>query len=181
MCKKSTKGDRLAMDKKLFALGAAAMMAAGGVSPVLAEESAQDSAKDTTLEYTVDESYEWAIHPSIDFGANAGVNQHVAEANNKVEVTKNVLREGKKLHITVRGSGTDGAFSIDNGGSEVLSYAINDGDADLEVDGTVLDVESGTNTGSKDLTFTLATTSKTAEVAGEYNGTVTYSAAVVAK
>lgn len=169
------------MDKKLFALGAAAMMAAGGVSPVLAEQTATDSEKDTTLEYTVDESYEWAIHPAIDFGDNAGVGQHVAKESNKVEVTKNVLREGKKLHITVKGSGTDGAFSIDNGGTEVLSYAINDGAADLAVDGTVLDVESGTNTGSKDLKFTLATTSKTAEVAGEYTGSVTYTAAVVAK
>lgn len=174
------------MDKRLFALGAAAMMAAGGVSPVLAEETAKDTSKDTTLEYTVDETYEWSIHKGIDFGANAGVNQSIAKdtdkesGKNTVAVTKNVLREGKKLHITLKGSGTGDAFTIDNGGKEVLSYAVKGAAAgDIDVNGTVLDVASGTNTGSDTLTFTLSTTNKTAEVAGEYTGSVTYTAAVV--
>lgn len=176
------------MDKRLFALGAAAMMAAGGVSPVLAEQTAQDTSKDATLEYTVDETYEWSIHKGIDFGANAGVNQSVDKdvdkdnAKNTVAVTKNVLREGKKLHITLKGSGSDGAFTINNSGTEVLSYAVKGAAAgDIEVDGTVLDVASGTNAGSDVLTFTLSTTNKQAEVAGEYTGSVTYTAAVVAQ
>lgn len=176
------------MDKRLFALGAAAMMAAGGVSPVLAEETAKDTNKDATLEYTVDETYEWSIHKGIDFGANAGVNQSIDKdtdkenGKNTVAVTKNVLREGKKLHITLKGSGTGDAFTIQNGaaGKEVLSYAVTGIAAGaIDVNGIVLDVASGTNTGSDTLIFTLSTTNKTAEVAGEYTGSVTYTAAVV--
>lgn len=46
-------------------------------------------------------------------------------------------------------------------------------------DGKKLNIAAGTNTGSKDLTFTLKTGNGTAEVAGKYSGTVTYTASVV--
>lgn len=76
---------------------------------------------------------------------------------------------------------TDGAFSIKNGvkGTEVLGYAVQSGTDPVAVNGTVLDVSAGTNEGSTDMKFTLSTTNKTAEVAGQYDGTITYSSSVV--
>ncbi len=165
---------------KIFALGATALTLAGSMGGVTAL-AADDITKTTEVKYQVEESYEWSIHTEIDFGKNAGSKTTVAKADNAVAVTKNVLLEGNKLKITVKGSGTNGAFSINNGKTEVLKYAINDGAADLAVDGTVLEVNAGTNTGSKALKFTLSTADRDSEIAGSYTGTVTYTAQVVAQ
>ena len=134
----------------------------------------------TDVKYLVEDSYKWAIHPEIDFGKNAGINQHVAKEGNKVEVTENIIQEGKKLNIKVAGSGDAGAFTITNGGTEVLAYHANNGGAeDIAVNGDVLNVNSGTNTGETTMKFTLDTTTKAAEVAGHYNGTLTYTASII--
>lgn len=174
--------------EKIFAISATALALAGSLGGVtaLAEGTTATGSADptelgTNVKYEVDQTYEWSIHPEIDFGKNAGVSKTVDKAANKVSVTKNVLAEGNKLHIVVKGSGTSDAFTINNGKSEVLSYAINDGAADLAVGGTVLDVEAGTNTGEKALKFTLSTAKRAAEIAGKYSGTVTYTASVVSQ
>lgn len=134
----------------------------------------------TDVKYLVEDSYKWSIHPEIDFGKNAGINQHVAKEGNKVEVTENIIQEGKKLNIKVAGSGDAGAFTITNGGTEVLAYHANNGGAeDIAVNGDVLNVNSGTNTGETTMKFTLDTTTKAAEVAGHYNGTLTYTASII--
>ena len=164
---------------KIFALGATALTLAGSMGGVTA--MAADDTKDTEVKYQVEESYDWSIHSEIDFGKNAGSKSSVEKENNAVKVTKNVLLEGNKLKISVKGSGTSNAFSITNGKTEVLSYKINDGASDLAVGGTVLEVNAGTNVGSKALKFTLATANREAEIAGSYTGTVTYTAEVVAQ
>lgn len=134
----------------------------------------------TDVKYLVEDSYKWSIHPEIDFGKNAGINQHVAKEGNNVEVTENIIPEGKKLNIKVAGSGDAGAFTITNGGAEVLTYHANNGGAeDIAVNGDVLNVNSGTNTGETTMKFTLDTTTKAAEVAGHYNGTLTYTASII--
>ena len=134
----------------------------------------------TEVKYLVEDSYKWSIHSEIDFGKNAGINQHVAKEGNKVEVTENIIQEGKKLNIKVAGSGNEGAFTITNGGTEVLAYhANNGGSEDIAVNGDVLNVNSGTNTGETTMKFTLDTTTKAAEVAGHYNGTLTYTASII--
>lgn len=134
----------------------------------------------TDVKYLVEDSYKWSIHPEIDFGKNAGINQHVAKEGNNVEVTENIIPEGKKLNIKVAGSGDAGAFTITNGGTEVLAYhANNGGSEDIAVNGDVLNVNSGTNTGETTMKFTLDTTTKAAEVAGHYNGTLTYTASII--
>lgn len=134
----------------------------------------------TDVKYLVEDSYKWSIHPEIDFGKNAGINQHVAKEGNKVQVTENIIPEGKKLNIKVAGSGDAGAFTITNGGAEVLTYHANNGGAkDIVVNGDVLNVNSGTNTGETTMKFTLDTTTKAAEVAGHYNGTLTYTASII--
>ena len=134
----------------------------------------------TDVKYLVEDSYKWSIHPEIDFGKNAGINQHVAKEGNNVQVTENIIPEGKKLNIKVAGSGDAGAFTITNGGTEVLAYHANNGGAeDIAVNGDVLNVNSGTNTGETTMKFTLDTTTKAAEVAGHYNGTLTYTASII--
>lgn len=162
---------------KILTIGAIALAVLGSATPAMAETG--PSTKDVNLKYQVDESYEWSIHPAIDFGKNAGVNTTVSKTGNVVKVTKNVLHEGAKLKIVVKGSGTDGAFSINNGKKEVLNYAINDGANALAVGGEVLVVPAGTNEGNKSLEFKLSTAKRASEIAGAYTGTVTYTASIV--
>ena len=83
------------------------------------------------------------------------------------------------MNITVTGNGDNGAFSITNGKSEILSYTVNESGTNIQTGGTVLSVASGTNTGSADLDYILSTTQKNAEVAGQYTGTATYEASIV--
>lgn len=164
--------------EKIFAISAAALTLAGSLGGVTAF-AADEPENETEVKYEVEQTYEWSIHPAINFGKNVGSKSTKEVPDQKVTVSKNVLSEDKKLHIVVKGSGTDDAFSITNGKTEVLSYAINDGAADLAVGGTVLDVAAGTNTGEKALKFTLSTANRDAELAGSYSGTVTYTASVI--
>lgn len=170
--------------KKLLLAGATVL--ATVVAPtmnVFAQEvtgTTEPTSATTDVKYLVEDSYKWSIHPEIDFGKNAGINQHVAKEGNNVEVTENIIPEGKKLNIKVAGSGDAGAFTITNGGTEVLAYHANNGGAeDIAVNGDVLNVNSGTNTGETTMKFTLDTTTKAAEVAGHYNGTLTYTASII--
>lgn len=149
--------------------------------------AATPDTKSTNVKYEVTQSYEWSVPSEIDFDKDKGINQSVSgtvknSGENKVKVTKNVIAEGKQLNITATGSGTNGAFTIKNGdkGTETLVYTVTkDSDtAGINAGDTILSVDSGTNTGDVALTFTLKTTSKSAEVAGSYSGTVTYTASV---
>lgn len=169
------------MMKKLVAGALATLtMVAPMATPIYAVEGTTDPTTATTdVKYLVEDGYTWQIHDVIDFGKNAGVSTTVDKTGNVVEVTKNVIQEGKKLNIKVEGSGTDKAFTITNGGSEVLTYHINDGTNEIATGGDVLNVNSGTNTGSTTLKFTLDTAKKASEVAGQYNGTVTYTASII--
>ena len=139
--------------------------------------------QETTLNYKVGSHYTWEIHSDIDFGkdggTNATLNGTVKTGDQKVKVTENVIEEGKKLHITAHGSGTDKAFTITNGSNTVLNYAVKSGDKAVGVDGDVLDVVAGTNTGETVMDFKLSTTTDTAEKAGTYTGTITYASSVV--
>lgn len=177
--------------KTLMAVASAAMAFGpiAGTMPVCAngEPANNEPTKSTTLNYNVTKVYEWEIHTDISFGEDAGVNKTDVNgavtdgSDQKVKVTKNVIGEGEKLHITAAGSGTGGAFSIKNGdsGTEVLGYAVKSGTNAVDVNGTVLDVNAGTNEGSTKMDFKLSTTTKAAEVAGNYTGTITYTSSIV--
>lgn len=147
-------------------------------------DPAASTTQETTLKYVVGPHYKWSIHTDIDFGKNAGVGKTVNGAvtdksDQKVKVLENVIEEGKKLHITAAGSGVGKAFSVSNGHNTVLNYAVKSGDKAVAVDGDVLDVLAGNNTGETAMDFKLSTTTDTAEKAGTYTGTITYSASVV--
>lgn len=141
----------------------------------------------TQVKYAVTEGYEWSIPTMIDFDKDKGVNStSVVEANadagstQKIKVTKNVIGDGKALQITAVGSGNNGAFSVKNG-LTTLDYKIEKPGAGLSavvVGGEVLSVPAGTNEADQTLKFTLSTSTGTAEIAGKYTGTVTFTADV---
>lgn len=161
--------------KKVVAAGLSALMMMTSTTSVFAAESGNKSAN---LNYQVSSSYDWIIHSSIDFGADAGVGKTVDRTGNQVKVLKNVIPEGKYLNISVKGSGVNDAFTVDNGGSEVLNYDVSDDNGAVGVNGNVLSVPAGTNTATQNMNFKLNTTKKSAEVAGQYNGRVIYNASV---
>lgn len=161
--------------KKVVAAGLSALMMMSSTTSVFAAESGDKSAN---LNYQVSSSYDWIIHSSIDFGADAGVGKTVDRTGNQVKVLKNVIPEGKYLNISVKGSGANDAFTVDNGGSEVLNYDVSDDNGAVGVNGNVLSVPAGTNTATQNMGFKLNTTKKSAEVAGQYNGRVIYNASV---
>ena len=161
--------------KKVVAAGLSALMMMTSTTSVFAAESGD---KSTTLNYQVSPSYDWIIHSSIDFGADAGPNKTVDRTGNQVKVLKNVIPEGKYLNISVKGSGANDAFTVDNGGSEVLNYDVSDDNGAVGVNGNVLSVPAGTNTATQNMNFKLNTTKKSAEVAGQYTGRVIYNASV---
>lgn len=161
--------------KKVVAAGLSALMMMTSTTSVFAAESGD---KSTTLNYQVSSSYDWIIHSSIDFGADAGVGKTVDRTGNQVKVLKNVIPEGKYLNISVKGSGANDAFTVGNGGSEVLNYDVSDDNGAVGVNGNVLSVPAGTNTATQNMGFKLNTTKKSAEVAGQYTGRVIYNASV---
>lgn len=165
----------LTKTKKVVAAGLSALMMMSSTTSVFAAESGDKSAN---LNYQVSSSYDWIIHSSIDFGADAGVKHTVDRTGNQVKVLKNVIPEGKYLNISVKGSGANDAFTVDNGGSEVLNYDVSDDNGAVGVNGNVLSVPAGTNTATQNMGFKLNTTKKSAEVAGQYNGRVIYNASV---
>lgn len=161
--------------KKVVAAGLSALMMMSSTTPVFAAETGNKSAN---LNYQVSSEYEWIIHSAIDFGADAGVKHTVDRTGNQVKVLKNVIPEGKYLNISVKGSGANDAFTVDNGGSEVLNYDVSDDNGAVGVNGNVLSVPAGTNTATQNVGFKLNTTKKSAEVAGQYGGQVIYNASV---
>ena len=171
------------MMKKYASKVLAAAMAVSMMVPtcaMAATGTTDSTTESTTVKYAVTQGYEWTIHSEIDFGTDAGVSKTVTKENNTVSVSKNIIPDGKKLNITVKGSGDNGEFQIENGNT-VLSYVIKSEDKEITTGGEVMNVVAGTNTGSKDLTFVLTTGTGTAEVAGDYAGTVTYTASIVDK
>ncbi len=139
--------------------------------------------KGANVQYRVNESYTWAVHADIDFGANAGVNQTV-NRNAAIEggdavgvaVTENVISDGKKLQIKVASQNN---WRVVNGSTSLAYTATPAGGSALANNDTVLEVPAGTNTGSKAIAFSLNTGSATAEVAGNYLDVLTYTAAIV--
>lgn len=185
------------MTKKAAALLLAASLAVSVcATPVFAEDKVVNSTTHTDLKdsatvevkYEVATTYTWTIHTDIDFGKTAGVDKDVERETNTVEVKANTIPEKMKLKITIEGSGEADAshenhkkFTIKNGatGTEVLGYKVTKDTTEINPGDTVLEVKSGTSTGSATLKYTLHTTTKNAEVAGEYKGTVTYTSEVV--
>lgn len=136
--------------KKVVAAGLSALMMMTSTTSVFAAEAGE---KSTTLNYQVSSNYDWIIHSSVDFGADAGANKTVNRTGNRVKVLKNVIPEGKYLNISVKGSGENDAFTVSNGGSEVLNYDVSDDNGAVGVNGNVLSVPAGTNTATQNMSL----------------------------
>lgn len=172
--------------KNLLLAGATVLAALAAPMNVFAKtvNPAAPDSQSTTLHYQVGSHYTWEIHTDIDFDHDKGVNKTVDGkvtdgSDQKVKVLENVIEEGKMLHITAAGSGEEKAFTITNGHNTVLNYAVESGNKAVAVDGTVLNVNAGSNTGETAMGFQLSTTKDTAEKAGTYTGQITYSSSVV--
>lgn len=170
----------LTKTKKVVAAGLSALMMMTSTTSVFAKDvkPAGNDSQSTTLNYEVGSHYQWEIHSDIDFGADAGANKTVDRTGNKVNVLENVIPEGKYLNISVKGNGADGAFTLNNGKTEKLTYDVSDDAGDVAVNGNVLSVPSGTNTAVQNMNFKLNTKKATAEIAGNYDGKVIYNASV---
>lgn len=162
--------------KKAMAVGLSilAMM-----SNSLSVFAAEPDNKTTTLTYQVNSSYDWTIHSSIDFGADAGANQTIDRNSNQVKVLKNVIPAGKRLRIKVKGTGKNNAFALSNGKTQTLPYDVSDDNGSVGVNGSVLNVPAGVNTATQNMNFKLHTKTGSAEVAGSYDGNVVYNSEVV--
>ena len=180
---------------------AAAVLAVAMLVPMAMPASAIEGASESTIgqakvTYKVTEGYTWSIHADIDFGKDAGVKKTVDkevdmnDKASKVTVTKNTIGDQKKLVIKVAGEDVD-EFVVKNGSTK-LNYkiiktgekkgenttALTSGGENIGVNGTVLELDAGTNTGEASLKFTLFTTDSAAETAGEYNDELTYTASI---
>jgi hypothetical protein len=158
----------------------------------------------TDVLYGVTEGYTWSIHAAVDFGNDAnldgsGANGHLLIEDQTVSVTKNVIQPGKKLQITIgayscdsEGTAvTNNVFQIANGSTAQLAYTVTGQDGEFKegaiaIGDSILEVLAGVNAGSETMDFELDNTqfagsnqALLAEVAGQYYGKVSYTAAVV--
>ncbi len=173
------------MNEKLVALAVATSMVVPTIMPIMAEDingtSSTETTDSVTAKYNVTEGYTWTIHNDIEFTDSN------SSPTGEVKVTSNVIPDGKKLKITVKGNGggdkttdlTDTSFTIKNG-TKTLSYTVKKGENNINTEGEVLSVEAGTANGDATLTFTLGNVSGgSAKVSGDYTGKVIYTASVV--
>lgn len=166
----------LTKTKKIIAAGLSALMMMTSTTSVFAAESGD---KSTTLNYQVSSRYDWMIHSAIDFGADAGPNSTVERTeNNQVKVLENVIPENYYLCIRVKNKDENGKLVLTNGKSENLLCDVGWKDKDVSWGDSLIHLAAGENTATQEMAFRLNTKKGSAEVAGEYNGTVVYEATV---
>lgn len=157
-------------------LGIITLSAVTLMSPVtttiLATSGDGDSSTDIT--YTVDSSYTWTIHSAISLNSST--------TTGNVSVTQANVAADKEIVIKVKGSGTDGAFTMkdkDGNGSNEISYNVQNGNEAVQVNGTVLTFDTN-DTATKTTTLSFALGSSNIK-AGNYKGTLTYTATLNTK
>ena len=156
------------------AMTAAMMVSMLGVTAFAAENKTEDS---TTVKYEVTEEYTWSVPSEIDFTGDEDATittSGTSGATQDVYVSKNVIKNGKKLNIALKDA-TNNTFKIKSAEGAELTYAVNT----LAAGDTVLEVPAGTNTGEATLTFKL--TKDSVEKAGSYSGTLSYVATIIAQ
>lgn len=131
----------------------------------------------TTVTYSQDSSFEWTVPSGSDGNA---INLSKGAQSGDVTVKNVNIADYEKLVITAKGSGTNGAFTMQTvSGSSELAYTVKNGDTTINPEDTILTYEGGTDTtGTKSVTLTFAV-ADTSSAAGSYGGTVTYTASIV--
>ncbi len=120
----------------------------------------------TSVIYTVDPAYMVMIPTKVNLGESASVRAIGVK-----------VKKGSRVVVKLTDtSGTNGAFTVKTREGAELEYAINDGTKEISVNDTILSVNPENSAdGSTVLEFK---TKGTAQFAGEYEGTVTFSVAV---
>lgn len=165
------------VSKVLAATMAVAMMVPAMGLNAFAENTTNGT---TNVKYKVEEAYTWSVPTEITFtsGNTTITTSGTTGATQDVQVTKNVIPNGKKLVISV----TNSEYKIATTDGASLNYKVSvkgTGDQYTELASSkkdVLSVNAGTNTGSATLRFEL--TKDQFEKAGQYTGTVSYTAAI---
>ncbi len=139
---------------------------------VLAEDpTPTPDAKNSNITYTIDSSYEWTIHSDLNLN-NATSSKPVS---GDVTVKTANIASNQNLTIAIKGSGTDGAFTMKdlNGtGTNEIAYSVNGGN--VTTGSTILTVTAGeTMPKTVSLQFALASSDVKA---GNYKGQVIYTA-----
>lgn len=163
--------------KVMAACAATALLATMATTSVFAIDSDSTASTNGTAEvkYTVAESYSWTVPADVTFTSTQGINE-TEDKTATVSVEKNVIPDGKSLNISIS---SKNGFKVVNSGTSLDYKVVKTGNTTaLTNDDVILTVKAGVNTGSQELTFTLSTTTGTAEVAGTYTDTVTYTATV---
>lgn len=157
-------------------LGIVALSVVTMMTPVTTAALAEDptptpDAKNSNITYTIDSSYEWSIHSDLNLN-NATASNPVS---GDVTVTKANIASNQNLTIAIKGSGTDGAFTMKdlNGtGTNEIAYSVNGGN--VTTGSTILTVTAGeTMPKAVSLKFALASSDVKA---GNYKGQVIYTA-----
>lgn len=152
----------------------------GAVSSATGEAThASSDKKSADVLYQVAEGYTWTIHSLLDFGDSKGTNNtSTITKKDAIKVTRNVIPDGKKLSVTLDPTND---YKVHNGKTELGYTVANDATGAHLISGSdeVMSVNAGTNTGSTDMQFKLSTTKDTAEVAGDYTGTIGYVTSIV--
>ena len=137
----------------------------------------------TTVKYKVEESYTWSVPAEVTF--TSGALTQTSAAENGVKIITNVIASGQKLSIKIS---DDQQFTI-NANAEgkndaTLNYEVFKGSdttgTKLAAGDEVLFANAGINSASTSMSYKLTTVSGEgkSEVAGEYTGTLAYTASV---
>lgn len=165
---------------KATAMAMAVVMMSGAVGvTALAEDKSQS--KTTEVKYSTSAEYEWTVPNTVIFLRDGkGNDNKIKNQAGKVVILKNIIEKNYKVKVTVKGSGTSGAFTItDSSSNDTLNYSIYKGNetTPIDVNGLVMEMEAGHTGESDDLTFELDLTEY--EKAGNYIGTATFTAEAV--
>ena len=167
------------LKNKLLSAGLAACMIVPMAMPVCA-----NGPKSTDLKYEVTSHYKWQIHSKVDFGNDQGLQLGIKGklSDNAIKVIENVIPEGKRLKITVKGNGDNGTFTIRSAKTS-LSYIVRSKSHQKPFDPLeeVFSVPAGENGKTAEMEFILYNykqSGQTAEFAGNYEGNIIYTASI---
>lgn len=154
--------------KKIIALVIAILMMAAIAVPAFALDQ-NTTAGNVTVTYGVSDKYTVNIPSDVELG-----NKDAAVETSGVSASDVALTAGKKLTVTV--ASTNGW--VVKSGEASVAYKMTYGSTDVsEGTAVVLEVASGTATGSKAITFTR--TAEPTVAANNYSDTLTFTTAIV--
>ena len=161
---------------------------ANDIKEALNDDTSSDEVDDSNISLTSEtNTFTWSVPSSIDLGANIEAGTIALANNGDLTVSDYSISSGQQIVVTVKGSGTDGAFTLSNG-NKTLDYSIVGGyyntGGDYNENGSFINGVCLTvhcyETGSKSTAIypMLTIEEDTNEKAGNYTGTLTFTAKI---